>query len=94
LIFSLLNVRKKTAAVLAGIAIALLCLWGLSMWQDISIEEMFSILVGTVIMLSVIMLGAFLLIASIKILIKIWQKLTHSEIAEEDTVREAADPET
>lgn len=84
MIFSLLNVRKKTAAVLAGIAIALLCLWGLSMWQDISIEEMFNILVGTVIMLGVIMLGAFLLIVAFKLLIRIWQKVANSpESAEE-----------
>lgn len=84
MIFSLLNVRKKTAAVLAGIAIALLCLWGLSMWQDISLEEMFSILLGTVIMLGVIMLGALLLIASVKLLMKIWQRISNpTESAEE-----------
>ncbi|NKB32360.1 MAG: hypothetical protein GKR91_04610 [Pseudomonadales bacterium] len=83
MIFSLLNVRKKTAAILAGITIAALCLWGLSMWKDISLEEMLNILLGTVIMLGAIMLGAFLLIAALKLLIRIWQKVTHSEAAED-----------
>jgi len=66
LIFSLLNVRKKTAAALAGIAIAFLCLWGLSVWQNISLQEMFHILLSTMIMLIAIILSALTLIAIVK----------------------------
>ena len=33
MIFSLLNIRKKTAALISGIAIGVACLWGLSMWD-------------------------------------------------------------
>lgn len=66
MIFSLLNIRKKLAATLAGIAIAAACLWGLSMWQDISILEMVRLLGSLLIMLAVIMLAAVALIAVLK----------------------------
>tara|TARA_Y100000746_G_C15257567_1_gene348254 strand:- start:172 stop:441 length:270 start_codon:yes stop_codon:yes gene_type:complete len=66
LIFSLLKIRKKTAAALAGIAIAFLCLWGLSMWQDISLGEMLQVLLSTIIMLVAIILSALTLIAIVK----------------------------
>jgi len=79
LIFSLLNVRKKTAAILAGITIAALCLWGLSIWQDISLAEMFNILLGTLIMLGAIMFSAFILIACIKGVMRLLSKATDSE---------------
>ncbi|MDD9889127.1 MAG: hypothetical protein OXU66_08670 [Gammaproteobacteria bacterium] len=80
MIFSLLNLRKKTAAILAGITIAALCLWGLSIWQDISLAEMFNILLGTLIMLAAIMLGALILIASFKGMMRLLSKVTKSEI--------------
>lgn len=83
MIFSLLNVRKKTAAILAGISLAALSLWGLSMWQSISLAEMLSILGGTLIMLSTIMLGAFLFIALIKLLLRVWQKARSSKATED-----------
>ena len=83
MIFSLLNVRKKTAAILAGISLAVLSLWGLSIWQDIPLAEMLSILVATLIMLGSIMLGAFALIALIKLLSRIWQKATHFKATED-----------
>ena len=66
MIFSLLNIRKKLAATLAGIAIAAACLWGLSMWQDISVMEMVRLLGSLLIMLAVIMLAAVALIAALK----------------------------
>jgi len=66
-IFSLLNIRKKLAATLAGIAIAAACLWGLSMWQDISLLEMTRLLGSLLIMLAVIMLAAVALIAALKV---------------------------
>jgi|TARA_B100001750_G_C15468766_1_gene578589 hypothetical protein len=83
LIFSLLNIRKKTAAILAGISLAALSLWGLSMWQNISLAEMLSILGGTLIMIGTIMLGAFLFIALIKLLLRIWQKARSSKATED-----------
>ncbi|HJN95120.1 MAG TPA: hypothetical protein QGF41_05360 [Gammaproteobacteria bacterium] len=77
LIFSLLNVRKKTAAAVAGIGIAALCLWGLSLWQDISLQEMLNILLSTVLMLGSIILAAGLLIVVIKLLAAAVQKISH-----------------
>ncbi|MBM87854.1 MAG: hypothetical protein CMQ41_05695 [Gammaproteobacteria bacterium] len=62
MIFSLLNLRKKTAAILAGIAIAAFCLWGISIWHNISAKEMLSVLLATLIMLSTIILTAFIII--------------------------------
>jgi len=79
LIFSLLNVRKKTAAILAGITIAALCLWGLSIWQNISLGELFSIFMATIIMLGAIMLGAFMLIVAFKLLKRAYHKATQTE---------------
>tara|TARA_B100001142_G_scaffold276176_1_gene284953 strand:+ start:4453 stop:4704 length:252 start_codon:yes stop_codon:yes gene_type:complete len=83
LIFSLLNVRKKTAAILAGITIAVLCLWGLSIWQNISLEELFRIFMATIIMLGAIMLGAFVLIVALKLLNRAYHKATQTESSEE-----------
>ena len=79
MIFSLLNVRKKTAAILAGITIAALCLWGLSIWQNISLEELFSIFMATIIMLGAIMLGAFMLILAFKLLKRAYHKVIQTE---------------
>lgn len=75
MIFSLLNLRKKTAATVAGIAIALLCLWGLSLWQDISIGELFGMLLGTLVMLLVIVVCALLLIAAFKLSARLLRRL-------------------
>ena len=66
MIFSLLKIRKKTAAILAGISVAAMCLWGLSMWQDISLQELSQLLLAVVLMLGAIMLAALLLIAVFK----------------------------
>ena len=59
MIFGLLNVRKKTSAVIAGIVIGATCLWGLAMWQDIPREEILKILFGVLLMLLGIMIIAF-----------------------------------
>ncbi len=59
----MLNLRKKTAATLAGITIGALCLWGVALWQDVSVAELRSILFATLLMLGVIMLAAAALIA-------------------------------
>lgn len=78
MIFSLLNVRKKTAAVIAGLAIGATCLWAVSAWQNVSREELINILLGTLVMLGGIMLAAFLIIAGFKLLIRLVRKLSHS----------------
>ena len=75
MIFSLLNLRKKTAAAVSGIAIALACLWGLAMWQDISRQEMLEIFGAVLIMLTVIVVCAVLLIATLKLCARILRKL-------------------
>ncbi|MFT4861726.1 MAG: hypothetical protein ACI95C_000936 [Pseudohongiellaceae bacterium] len=59
----MLNLRKKTAATLAGITIGALCLWGVALWQDVSIAELRSILFATLLMLGTIILAAAALIA-------------------------------
>ena len=81
MIFSLLKIRKKTAGILAGITIAALSLWGLSFWQNITWLEILNILGGTLAMLAAIVTGAFLLISSLKLVLKAWEykKLGKSE---------------
>lgn len=76
MIFSLLNVRKKTAATLAGIAIGAACLWGLAMWQDISVAELARSLFAVVVLLAAIMLAAFLVIAAFKLAIRLLRRMT------------------
>lgn len=75
LIFSLLNVRKKTAAVIAGLAIGATCLWAVAAWQNVSREELINILLATLLMLAGIMLAAFIIIAGCKLLLRLAQKL-------------------
>ncbi|GAB5500304.1 MAG: hypothetical protein PsegKO_26150 [Pseudohongiellaceae bacterium] len=67
MIFSLLNVRKKTAATIAGIAIGALCLWGVAMWQDIRISQLANILLAILLLLGGVMLAALLLISCFKV---------------------------
>ena len=66
MIFSFLKIRKKTAGIFFGILVGGLCLWAIASWQNLTLEDMLSILVGTVLMLGGIMLAAFLLIAGFK----------------------------
>jgi hypothetical protein len=75
LIFSLLNVRKKTAAVIAGLAIGATCLWAVAAWQNVSREELINILLATLLMLVGIMLAAFIIIAGCKLLLRLAKKL-------------------
>ncbi len=75
LIFSLLKIRKKTAATLSGVAIALATLWGLAMWQDISPEELVSILLSILLMLALIISSAVILIALFKLGIYLLHKV-------------------
>ncbi|MSR10365.1 MAG: hypothetical protein EXR84_00995 [Gammaproteobacteria bacterium] len=75
MIFSLLKIRKKTAATISSIAIALASLWGLAMWQNISREEILSLLWSTLLMLGVIVVCAILLITIFKLLSRLLQKI-------------------
>jgi|TARA_B100000959_G_scaffold284782_2_gene357351 hypothetical protein len=67
LIFSLLKIRKKTSAILAGITIGAICLWGVSYWQNIPPGEIFTILLSSMVFLLVIILCALLIIATFKL---------------------------
>lgn len=74
MIFSFLNIRKKTAATLSGVVIAFASLWGLAMWQDIPRSELIGILLASLAMLLVIVCCAIILIAVFKLLSRLLQK--------------------
>ncbi len=76
MIFSFLKIRKKTAGIFVGILVGGLCLWAIASWQNLTMEDMLSILLGTVLMLGGIMLVAFLLIATVKFAGKLSTKVT------------------
>ena len=84
MIFSLLKVRKKTGAAIAGIAIAILCLWGISIWQDISLSEMMQTMLSTIILLVVVILSALLLTTIFKLAMKNLHKLVRSKPDEDN----------
>ena len=84
MIFSLLNVRKKTAAVIAGLAIGATCLWAISAWQNVSREELVNILLATLLMLGAVMLAAFLIIAGIKLLLRLFHRISDSSPASDE----------
>lgn len=79
MIFSLLNVRKKTAAAIAGISIGAACLWGLSIWQDISPQEILSILVATVVMLGSIIIAAMIVVAAFKLIVRSFSRISPAD---------------
>ena len=72
MIFGLLNVRKKTSAVIAGISIGAACLWGLAMWQDIPREELINTLAGVLLMLFGIMVIALTIAGIFTLILKIF----------------------
>jgi|LWDU01.1.fsa_nt_gi hypothetical protein len=75
LIFSFLKLRKKTSAILSGIVIGAGSLLGLTMWQNISREELFSILLATLVMLGSIILAALILIFVLKTIARLLSKI-------------------
>lgn len=77
MIFSLLKLRKKTAAVVGGISTGALCLWALVMWQNVSVEELTGLLLNTLLMLGVIIVTALLIIVAFKGLAKIARFITN-----------------
>ena len=71
MIFSLLKIRKKTSAVISGILIGIACLWGMSMWQDISRQQLLEMLLGSLAFMLGIMLLAILIILTVKLLLRL-----------------------
>ncbi|MBT8146022.1 MAG: hypothetical protein KJN90_04170 [Gammaproteobacteria bacterium] len=72
MIFSLLKIRKKTSAVIAGILIGMACLWGVAMWQNIPPRQLFNLFLGSFAFILGIMLVAFCLIAIAKLLSRLF----------------------
>jgi len=79
LIFSLLKIRKKTAAVLVGIACGLACVWVVATWQNLSMAEILNMLLGSILFLGGIMLAAFFLVAVLSALRKLLSKIGGSK---------------
>ena len=74
MIFSLLKIRKKTSAVLAGIFIGAACLWGISEWQEIPPRELAILFVGTAVFILGIVLAAFLIISIFKLISQLFNR--------------------
>jgi len=75
LIFSLLKIRKKTAAVLVGITCGLACIWVVATWQNLSMAEILNMLLGSILFLGGIILAAFCLVVVLSILRKLLSKI-------------------
>ena len=75
LIFSLLNVRKRTAAIIAGLVIGASCLWAISAWQKISREELIDILLASLIMLGGVMVTALVAVAGLKLVVRLINRM-------------------
>ena len=75
MIFSLLKIRKKTAAVLVGITCGLACIWVVATWQNLSITEVLNMLLGSILLLGGIILAAFCLVAVFSMLRKLLSKI-------------------
>lgn len=74
MIFSLLKIRNKTAAVLLGIACGLACVWVVASWQELSVEELLGMLLGSVLLLVGIMLTALCLVLVFSLVKKLLHK--------------------
>ena len=75
MIFTLLKVGRKTSATLAGIAIGAACLWGLSVWQEISGAELLRLAVAVFVMLGGLALAALCAVAAGKLLFAALRRL-------------------
>ncbi|MFM1895998.1 MAG: hypothetical protein RLZZ385_1072 [Pseudomonadota bacterium] len=75
LIFSFLKLPKKTAAVLGGIMIAMACLWGIALWQDITPRQLFGLFIGSLLLVLAVMLAAVLLVLLGKGILRLLRKL-------------------
>jgi hypothetical protein len=79
LIFSLLKIRKKTAAVLVGIACGIACVWVVATWQNLSMAEILNMLLGSILFLGGIMLAALCLVALFSLLRKLLSRINSSK---------------
>jgi len=79
LIFSLLKIRKKTAAVLVGIACGLACVWVVATWQQLSIADILNMLLGSILLLGGIMIAAVCVVAAFTLLKKLLSRVNSSE---------------
>jgi|TARA_B110000902_G_C14254853_1_gene567474 hypothetical protein len=79
LIFSLLKIRKKTAAVLVGIACGIACVWVVATWQNLSMAEILNMLLGSILFLGGIMLTALCLVAVFSLLRKLLNRINSSK---------------
>jgi|TARA_B110000914_G_C15498810_1_gene464713 hypothetical protein len=79
LIFSLLKIRKKTAAVLVGIACGIACVWVVATWQNLSMAEILNMLLGSILFLGGIMLAALCLVAVFSLLRKLLNRINSSK---------------
>ena len=79
MIFSLLKIRKKTAAVLAGIACGLASIWVVASWQNLSTEEILNMLLGSILLVGGIMVAALCLVIVFSLLRKLLSRIGNSE---------------
>ncbi|MGY8786379.1 MAG: hypothetical protein ACKVIB_13345 [Pseudomonadales bacterium] len=79
MIFSLLKIRKKTAAVLVGIACGIACVWVVATWQNLSMAEILNMLLGSILFLGGIMLTALCLVAVFSLLRKLLNRINSSK---------------
>ncbi|MEZ7830540.1 MAG: hypothetical protein QMC06_03220 [Gammaproteobacteria bacterium] len=79
MIFSLLKIRKKTAAVLVGIACGIACVWVVATWQNLSMAEILNMLLGSILFLGGIMLAALCLVAVFSLLRKLLNRINSSK---------------
>lgn len=79
MIFSLLKIRKKTSAVLAGIAVGLACLWAVASWQDLSPQQLLNMLLGSILLVGGIMIAALCLVAAFSLLKKLLRRFGGSD---------------
>ncbi|MBL4821451.1 MAG: hypothetical protein JKY98_10760 [Gammaproteobacteria bacterium] len=84
MLLSLLKIRKKTSSVITGILIGAACLWGVSMWQDITPRQLFNLFLGSFLLILGIMLMAGLLIFVIKMLAKLIRPKSSQDTAGDD----------
>lgn len=66
MIFSLLPVRRKSAALAAGLGIGAVCLAAIIWWRDVSWREAAALLLGVLLMLLAVMSAALAAVALFK----------------------------
>ena len=64
---------------LAGIACGIACVWVVASWQELSLQDIFNMLLGSVLLLGGIMLAALCLVAVFSLLRKLLSKINNSE---------------